>query len=619
VTHRYRGFVARWARGAALLLAVLFPWQKLRAISVEELAADRHWRLASLEIEGNERFSDRELRAIMETRARPWYALWRRPPLFEPRLFAGDLERLERRYRARGYYEARVRHDLQVDHKRGLVAAKIEIAEGAPVRVEKVAIEVRDAPSLQPELEALRPELPLREGEIFETEAYAQTAARVRAFLRDRARAHAEVERRAEVVLERAAARAFYTVRAGPPTVFGATEIAGLEDVESEVVVRELAYRRGEPFSSRALAETRRKLVELDLFREVEVRPRPAPADATVVPIEIRLEEKPPREVAVGIGYGTEDQLRAQLRWRHNNWLGSARRLEIRGKVSFIERELIARFAQPHFLARDQRLTVSFGPRQLDEPGYVLNGTRFEPRLERNFSAQWLGFVGYRLEYDHLGSVSGASLAALAPQRRSGWLSAPSIGLLWNTTDDPFSPTRGGRAAFQVESAGGPWGGAFDFFKLESEGRVYRELRAGTVLAARLRLGFGEPFGRSEELPLFERFYAGGSNSVRGFGRRRLGPRSPADDPIGGRSVLEGSLEMRQRVAEELGGVIFLDFGSVSLRSFDPRLGGLEWAAGFGGRYATPLGPVRLDVGFPFRRPKNDRGWQIHLSVGQAF
>ena len=120
-------------------------------------------------------------------------------------------------------------------------------------------------------------------------------------------------------------------------------------------------------------------------------------------------------------------------------------------------------------------------------------------------------------------------------------------------------------------------------------------------------------------MPLFERFYAGGATSVRGYGRHRLGPLSGSNDPVGGRSLLEGSMELRRRLFEKVGGAVFFDFGQVSLHSFDIPVRKLKFTTGFGADYLTPVGPLRLDVGFPFSPPHSDRNWQIYFSIGQFF
>jgi len=603
---------------AAFLLLILLACEPVLGLPVESLDTQSEWRVKNLTISGNKQVSDEDLGEALLTKTRPWYAPWRERPRFDPEVFAADLQRVERFYQSRGYYEVKVAHDLTVDNERNLVTAKILIEESAPVTVKRISIEVADRPELNEIVAPLKASLALQEGKVFTEEAYQGTETAIKEFFYDTGRAGVEIRRQAEILPDERQANVFYTVNAGPQAVFGETKIEGLQDVTPDVVVRELAYRPGELFSGKALKESRKNLVQLDLFSEVELKPQLAVSDA-VASIEVRLKEKPPREIRLGIGYGTEDQLRGQARWRHNNWLGGARQLELGAKASFIARELDARFVQPHFLGLNNRFSVTLGPRQFEEPGYTLNVTRLQPRFERKFSERLSAFVGFRGEYDELKEVPRATFRALEPFKHKGWLSALGVGAVWNTTDDRSNPTAGVNYSVLVEQAGGPWSGSYDFVKLQGEAKWYVPLTVKTIWASRLKLGFAEPIAGGKEVPLFERFFAGGGNSVRGFERRMLGPLTRRDDPLGGRSLLEGSVELRQQLTKSLGGVVFLDFGQVSARSFDPPIGNLKFAGGFGVRYATPIGPLRLDFGFPFQRRETDRGWQIFFDIGQAF
>lgn len=605
------------------IFVVLFlVWcQPVLAIPVDELDPSRDWQIKRLTMEGNDRLSTGELRDVLVTKTRPWYALWRSFPPFDPASFAADIQRLIRFYQARGYYETTISADLEADESENTVNAHIRINEGKPVIVENIRFEVSDHPELQPALEALGPSLPLAPGKVMTEEDYQQAAAKIKEFFLDQGRARVEVERKAEVIVDESHADVFYRVEAGPPSVFGETQLQGLKDVAPEIVTRELAYRSGERFSNKAIQTSRKDLLELDLFSEVQITPGQSLGDPSIVPMEVRLEEKSPREIEIGVGYGTEDQVRGQIRWRHNNWLGGGRRLEIGGKFSSIVHEAAINFLQPHFLDRRNRFALSFAEQQLDEPGFLLNATRLQPRLERKFSDHLTGYLAYRAEYDRLDDISPATIQVLKEFRRKGILSGLSLGFSANTADDRLNPTRGWALSFTAEQVGSFLGGDFDFLKLQSEGKGYYPLLPKTVLASRMKLGFAQPFGgRRAEVPLFERFYSGGSNSVRGYGRHRLGPLSTADDPVGGRSLIEGSVELRRELFfPNLGGALFVDFGQVSLRSFDLPIDDLKFSAGLGLSYATPVGPLRFDIGFPFSPPKNDRRWQIHFSIGQSF
>ena len=604
---------------SALSIWLLFYCSPLLALPVEELDPNKQWQTKDLKLSGNDQIGSSELEEILSTKTRPWYMPWQARPLFDPAVFASDLQRLVQFYQDKGYYETQVSHDLEVDSGEGLVTAEIRIREGAPIKVAQISVEIIDAPELKTELEARLRKLPLREGQVFAVEAYQQTESQIKEFFYDKSRALVEIKRKAQVILDRHEARVSYILKVGPEARFGPTIVEGLKDIDKEIVLREVAYQPGESFSGTALRTTEKNLRELDLFSVIGIEPQPSAGDPSAVPVRIRVEEKPPREIRIGLGYGTEDQLRGQARWRHNNWLGGGRRLEVGVKASFIVRELDLHFLQPHFLGPKNRFMINAGPQQLDEPGYFLTATRAQPKIERKFTDRLTGFLAYRVEYDQVTEVSRATIRELTPFEKKGLLSGLSAGFLWNKADDPFNPTTGWTLSFLGEQVGGFLGGRFEFYKFRTEVRGYYPLAEKTVFASRLRLGFAEPLHGDEEVPIFERFYAGGDNSVRGYGRSRLGPLSAADDPLGGRSLMEGSFELRQQFLEKLGGALFVDFGQVSRRSFDLLVGDLEFAAGFGVRYTTPVGPMRFDIGFPFRPPKGDRAWQIHFNIGQSF
>jgi outer membrane translocation and assembly module TamA len=131
-------------------------------------------------------------------------------------------------------------------------------------------------------------------------------------------------------------------------------------------------------------------------------------------------------------------------------------------------------------------------------------------------------------------------------------------------------------------------------------------------------VGTEELTGSTPDVPLYERFYAGGLNSVRGYARRRVGPLVD-DDPIGGKSLLDGSAELRHPVTEHTGAAVFFDAGEVSLASHDYPLDALRYGTGFGVFYKSPVGPLRLDLGFPVNPPSSEPRWQIHVAIGQTF
>ena len=598
------------------LLAALAPF-RASAVQLEALDLARPWRLRALRFRGPSLLRQGDLRKVMTTKPRRWFTVWRARPLFDPAAFRTDLDRLRQLYRSRGHYHVRVTYDLELPAAGDALVAVIFVNEGEPVTVAALDVTLAGAELPASERRLLLEHLPIARGRVFTEEAYGRAATYLRAYYREHGFARVEVTKQATVDLARDEARVAYRLESGPPCVFGETRITGTKAVDAAVPRRELAYAPGEPFKQSLLDRTRRNLVALNLFRAVRIE-EDKRADPEVA-VRIHLTEAPPREVRLGIGYDTEEQIRGLASWRHYDFLGGARQLGFTGRASFIRRTVAADFLQPHFPGNRNRTRLLLAEQEEDEDAFTLDRSRLSPRLEWEATDQITGWAFYRIEYDLLSGVEAQVKRALpgaAPG--TGVLSGLGFGADWNTTDDLVDPTRGWVLGATVEPVGGLLGGDFNFVRLLADGRFYLPLVGGLLGAARFRLGTAEPYTRHDEVPLFERFYAGGIDSVRGYGRWRIGPLVD-DKPIGGRTLAEASVELRHPITEKLGAAVFLDGGQVNRPSFDFPFGSLRYGAGFGVRYRSPVGPVRVDLGFPFQPPDGDQRWQVHVSLGSKF
>ena len=639
----------------ALFFVILPP---AFALPLEDLDPAKEWHLAALNFSGNTNFTEAELRGALTAKIRPWYTPWRAHMLLDPVTFATDLERLTRFYQSHGYYDVSISYELtpqteqtgqtgraeaeqetvaQDDIQTALVTALITVNEGEPVRVAQVDIVLgslhkensSNAEPTQPNmatraafetaLPELQANLPLKTGDIFVEDSYQSAEAQLKAFWLERGYGWTEVERQAEVIVDQRAAQLKYSVAPGPLTVFGETDIEGLQEVAPELVAREITYQPGGQFSLHQLKASRTKIVDLGLFHSVQITPAPVDRHPVAVPMQIRVEERLPQDIKVGLGFGTEDQFRGLFEWHNRNWFGGGRRLSALLTFSSITRSLGVQFVQPYFPTKHSRVVIDLTQGQADEDTYLLNFSRFRPRLEHHFSPQLSGFLGYRFEFAKLNSVSSTTIREIGGITRDGFLSGPTLGLTWDTTEDPFNPQYGTILSLTADQIGKFWGGDYEFYSVTTEAKKYHAIGWQTVLAGRVKLSLADAFGKQTNLPLFERLYAGGEKGVRGYGRRRLGPISSADDPLGGLSLIEGSVELRRPVWKGVSGTVFFDFGQVSTRAHDIPIDDLQFSAGFGLGYETPLGPLQLYLGFPFNPPSGDSPVQVHFSVGQFF
>ncbi len=572
-----------------LVLTVTFISLATGSISVgataDELSPDIQWKVDRLSFAGNRALSEAELSKAMQTKSRPAYLFWQKRPDFGPETFKTDIARLQRLYQSEGYYHARLDYDLET--KGHLVNALIKIQEGPQIRTNRVEVRVTGRhPS----------------------------AALIAGYGRATAERAAEIDTRANQ------ARVFYSVEPGPLTFFGPTSIEGTRDIKPYIVAREIVYKQGELFSPQKIADSQRKVLALQLFSAVEFLPDLQNKDRSVLPVTVKVTEKPPHDIKLGGGYGTQDEFRIEAAWANHNFLGDARELTLLARYSTVQSAGEVKLLQRHFPSSNQQLLLDGKLLYETEKPFTLAGAQILALFQEDFSPTLSGSAGFRTELFKVSSTDSPAVQEIGGIRTKGILAGPMAQLTWNTTEDPFSPTRGAITTVTAEQAGEIWGGQANYYKLTAEVRKYTSIGWGAVLANRLKIGFADSIGKtSDGVPIFERFYSGGPGSVRGYGRWRIGPRSIDNVPLGGLSLLEGSVEMRYAIYKGLNGALFVDAGDVSLRSFHPPISNLKFGFGPALMYATPVGPLRLDLGFPVQKPRGDQAWQIYFSIGQYY
>jgi translocation and assembly module TamA len=260
------------------------------------------------------------------------------------------------------------------------------------------------------------------------------------------------------------------------------------------------------------------------------------------------------------------------------------------------------------------QVAVAHTERDAYEADTFLLGAQLERQTNIFFQKTWTWSLGAELlasdERDVVASTG-------APRRRTFFIAAAPTSLAYDGTDDLLDPSTGFRLSGRLSPELSLQGAAFGYARTQLDGSVYREVRDGVVVAGRARIGtiLGAP--RDAVAPS-RRYYAGGGASVRGYGYQSIGPRDPNNDPIGGRSLAEFSIEARVRAFGNFGVVPFLDAGNI-YTGMVPDFSGLRFGTGLGVRYYSNFGPIRVDVGTPLNPQRGDSRVAVYVSLGQAF
>lgn len=400
----------------------------------------------------------------------------------------------------------------------------------------------------------------------------------------------------------------------GPLTRFGPVNIVGLDTVEEDFAAKRLDWRGGQLITPERLAEARASLRETGLFSTVQIALGETPDKDGRVPVTVDLTERKHRSVGLGVRYRTDEGPGGSASWEHRNIFGRGESVEVELDGSFIGAFLIGSFRKPDFGRRNQALLADVKLAYDDTDAFKTKSARGRVGLERQLGEGMkvqagLSFLGQEVE----------DKAADEGSETFGLLSLPAQ-FDWDRSNDPLDPSKGGRLRVANEPFVDVIGNGLLFNKARVDYSHYVEVLAVPQVVLAGRTSVGSMVGESRaDIPANLRFYAGGGGSVRGFGFQLAGQLNDDDDPIGGRSLLELSGEVRVRVTESIGVVAFVDAGTVYSSTVPDFSETLRVGAGPGLRYFSPIGPLRLDVGFPLNPRNSDDTWQLYISIGQAF
>jgi outer membrane protein insertion porin family len=571
-----------------------------------------------IEFPGIHSFRRAELLARMATEKPTWvrrYLPIGKRPTFLADDFASDIIRLEHFYAEQGFLEADIEGEV-IEQGRA-VKLKVHIQEGEPVRVRDYTIRSGDSLAVGTDSAKLAPLLQIKIGERLSEEVVRASQDTIVYVLRKLGHARAHVEVGTKIDTAAREGEVHFVLYPGLYCYFGPTEVQGLKRVSREVVRREFQYKEGDGFNPQKLLETRRRIYGLELFSTavVEVDTH---ATGTVLPVRIQVQEGRRYRLRLGAGYDTDEFARGQVEWTDRNFIGRARRLQAVGKVSQILRTANVQLLWPHFPYDPTDVTI--GPRwQLEiEKAYQLETIGFSNAITsqpmRFVTARLLHELGYAKRY-------GAPDTSGAPPSRYP-RSVETIGLYWDTRDNPLFPRKGHFLGVELSEQGLFWRTEVRWARGILSGTVARPINRQTVLAARAKIEMMKPVRGEKVTPVEDRFYLGGPTSVRGWPRRMLSPRSPTDisTPIGGDAGLEMAGEIRYDIWGPLGVAGFCDAGYDWVKPSQMSLKDLLPSAGFGIRISTPFGPLRTDFAWQLRpNPWGELRWNWDFSIGEAF
>lgn len=517
-------------------------------------------------------------------------------------------DKVKRALAAKGYMEAVV--EPLVDHHAEPPEVKLHIEQGARYTLTDISLRWQDR-ALKPIATEL---LKSKSGQPLDMAAIEKdTVALHDMIAEDTCLLSLSVTPRLRLYSSSRTAQVIFTIEHGASANFGASIITGNTNVHREVIERATAWQEGECYEAQKVDKTRSTLIESQLFASVEIEPASQPASNGRVPMHITVKERVARTVGAGIEYSTDRGMGVYGSWEHRNLLGKAEKLTSKLGIAESQQELEGILTIPAFVRDDQVLVISSSLEREILDAYEALTFDNSVGIERRISKHWkagLG-VGYSIS-ETKDALNGTNQYAL--------LSLPGF-VEYDNRDNVIDARHGMLGRISATPYTETLGDGGQFLKLQGTGHYY--LSSDTLpwkptLATRLSLG--AIYGADDDsVPADIRYYAGGGGSVRGYSYQSLSPYFNGD-PIGGSSLVEMSSELRLRVTEQFGGVLFVDAGNAYSTTTPDFSEKLYVGVGTGVRYYSPIGPLRFDIGFPINgNDIGEDGYQFYVSLGQAF
>jgi outer membrane protein insertion porin family len=575
--------------------------------------------IKKISFSGNSFFHSAILRMETSLYTINWFEkkiLGKQPYFFSRSAVRMETDKLRTFYQREGFLYATVNSKIEGDGKENSVKVELIIDEGEPVVIQSVNYGFEsDSPDKMELKQKFEKEVRYIAGQRFRDEEIHAAKQAILKICYNAGYPYATVSpdikfcdnTKQEIELR-------WKINTGLKSEFASIEVIGNEKIETSLILNQLAFEKGMQYSLKRLDKSQEWIYELGVFQVASIRPLVSNISRDTIFVQIVIKEAPRISLKTGVGYGSEDKLRLMAEIRKLGFLGGARRLTLYARHSALEPyHLNATFVQPAFFY--PTLSLQFNPfiRRQEEPGYSIERKGSSVTLTNKLVRDLYSYLRYT--YEIVDNLTDEKVAPTSEMSQSHYNKDNiTLGLTYDNGLPKFTPRRGFYYSGYYMVSGIMPSTTYKFRKWLMDFRKYQSIRK-SVFAFRIKTGFIQSHDSDGIIPSEERFYAGGSNSIRGWQRSQLGPLDGNGKPLGGNVLFESSLEWRYSLVRKLSGVVFIDAGNVWQHSF--KFSELRFAMGAGMRYDTPIGPIRIDLAIPVFDEKTSTEW--HFSIGHAF
>ena len=600
----------------------------------------------SINFVGNKEFGDSTLRGVIDTKESRWYRFLSNTDTYDPDRITYDRELLRKFYLSEGYADFRVVSaiaELTPDRDGFVVTFTVDEGERYHFGKVDVEIKIKDLPK-----EAVLPLLKVQSGDWYDANAVERSISVLTDALGNRGYAFVEVKPQITRNREDRSIDIIFNVQEGPQVYVERIDIVGNVRTLDKVIRREMRLVEGDAFNTNKLQRSKERIKNLGFFKKVETSTTQGSApDKTVATVEV--EEQSTGELSLGVGFSTTDGPLADISLRERNFLGRGQDIRIGTVVSFRSQQVDLSFTEPYFL--DSNIAAGFDLFEIKTsptasffsgttPAYQQFSYGGSLRAGYQLTENLRQTLKYTARSDDITDVQSNASLFIALQQGTHTTSSIGQVLLYDRRDNRIDPTSGWYASLGNDLAGIGFG--VDYFRSKVSAGYYYPIAPGWTLSFTGEVG--DIFGYSgQQVLLQDRFFVGGDN-LRGFAPAGIGPRDViSQDALGGNKYYVGSIteSVPLGLPKELGvtGRIWTDFGTLwgndqknlvltpaqlaaAGTTTQPQIvdtAAIRVSSGIGVSWASPVGPVRLDLGIPIKRESFDKTQFFRVSFGTKF
>ncbi|MBE9536565.1 MAG: outer membrane protein assembly factor BamA [Proteobacteria bacterium] len=595
------------------------------AALVFDVVEGRKIKIKKINILGNQKFSDEDLLDVpgVETKEGGFFSWLTGSGKFDEETLYKDIDLIRAFYYNNGYIQAKI-EDPQVfmaPDKKALYVT-LRVFEGEQFSVGKISFS-GDLSRSPEEETATRSDLRLKEGDIFNGQKMRGDIVILKDTFADRGYAFADVSPKTDVEEDRRLVNITYDADKGSLVYINRINIAGNTHTRDKVVRRELNVRETELYNGSAIRRSRQKVNNLGFFKQVDFKTERISKDK--IDINIQVEEGPTGTFTVGAGYSSNDGLVGMISLSQGNLFGTGRKIKFSTEFGGESSNYSISYTEPYVF--DSKFTAGFdlfnSNREYDD--YESSRSGFSLRGGRSLGEYSRLNLKYSFESLEIDNVSATASPYIQDSEGKTTTSSITTTLRRDSRDNYLNPSRGSDNSISLEYAGGPLRGANNFYKIVGSSAWFFPGWKNHTMMLRGRLGYARSTDENE-LHIDERFFLGGINSVRGYEHRSIGPEeiSAIDGlpyVVGGNKELLFNAEYLFYISEDAGlkGLFFFDAGNVYAASERYGIRSLRKSVGYGVRWYSPVGPLRLEWGHALDPKPGESKSRWEFSIGSFF